>query len=186
MTSPCYSKHHLEPLPRELLREPLDYILADHVRQRVLCVLCEQMAAAEYLDAAVAEDVVAYLKTDMIAHVIDEEEDLFPLIRRRAEEGDDIEDVLSRLSGEHATEQGLAQAIVQGLESALAQSEVGLGDALRSELRQFAQNERHHLAIENATVMPLARIRLSDSDLRGLAARMAARRSVFLKADDRS
>ncbi|MGI9522769.1 MAG: hypothetical protein ACR2PG_14090, partial [Hyphomicrobiaceae bacterium] len=84
MRAPNHREQHLEPLPRELLRKPLDYILADHLRQRVLCVLCEQLANTEVLIVEIAEEVVAYLKTDMRVHVIDEEQDLFPLIRRRA------------------------------------------------------------------------------------------------------
>ena len=119
MSVPCYRTQHLEPLPRELLRKPLDYILADHLRQRVLCILCEQLADSQDLDTGIAEEVVAYLKSDMVVHVIDEEQDLFPLIRRRAQEDDDIEQALGQLSGEHATEEDLAEAITEGLESAL-------------------------------------------------------------------
>lgn len=184
MISPCYRQQHLEPLPRELLRRPLEYILADHLRQRVLCVLCEQIADAEHIDVALVEEVVAYLKTDMVVHVIDEEQDLFPLIRRRAEAGDDIENALGRLSGEHAAEEDLANAIIVFLEAALSDPAAGLPDAARGALRQFAYNERQHLALENATVMPLAKVRLSEHDQRDLAARMAARRGILLEDTD--
>ena len=184
MTKPGHREQHLEPLPTQLLRRPLDYILADHLRQRVLCVLCEQLADARDLDGAIATEVVTYLKSDMVVHVIDEEQDLFPLIRRRAEDGDDIEQALGQLSGEHATDEGLAQRIAQGLESALAVAGAQLDDDLRIALRQFAHNERQHLALENATVMPLAKVRLSDRDLKDLAARMAARRGILLETTD--
>jgi len=185
MTSPCYRQQHLEPLPRELLRRPLEYILADHLRQRVLCVLCEQIADAEHMDVALVEEVVAYLKTDMVVHVIDEEQDLFPLLRRRAEDSDDIETALGQLSGEHAAEEGLAENIVTGLEATLADTAHGLDDQVRTALRKFAHTERQHLALENATVMPLAKIRLTEKDQRDLAARMAARRGILLSHVDR-
>ena len=184
MTAPRHREQHLEPLPKELLYRPLDYILADHLRQRVLCVLCEQLADAKDLDSTIATEVVAYLKSDMVVHVIDEEQDLFPLIRRRAKEGDDIEQALGQLSGEHASEEGLAQTITQGLETALAHPGTKLDDELRTALRQFANNERQHLALENATIMPLAKVRLNERDLRDLAARMAARRGILLDVQD--
>lgn len=186
MTGPDHRKQHLEPLPRELLHKPLDYILADHLRQRVLCVLCEQLADAKHFDAAIAQELVDYLKTDMVVHVIDEEQDLFPLIRRRAQDGDDIEEALGQLSGEHAFEEQLAQAITSGLEAALGNVDAGLNDDLRQHLRDFAHNERQHLALENATVMPLAKVRLTERDLQDLAARMAARRGILFDTNERS
>ena len=185
MTSRRSREQHLEPLPRELLRKPLDYILADHLRQRVLSVLCEKLAATEQLDTSIAREVVAYLKTDMVVHVIDEEQDLFPLIRRRAQKEDDIEAALGQLSGEHASEQDLARAITAGLEEALGEPDAPLDEKLRSALRDFAHNERQHLALENATIMPLAKLRLTERDLNDLAARMAARRGFLLETDER-
>lgn len=180
MSIPNHREQHIEPLPTELLRKPLDYILADHLRQRVLCILCEQLADSENLDTEIAKEVVAYLKTDMAVHVIDEEQDLFPLIRRRAEDEDNIEEALGQLSGEHASEEDLAKAITDGLESALEHATTKLGDGLRQKLRDLAHNERRHLALENATVMPLAKARLTERDLRDLSARMAARRGILL------
>ena len=40
---------------------------------------------------------------------------------------------------------------------------------------------RHHLTLENAIVLPLARIRLTADDLRNLAQRMSARRGIKLQ-----
>ncbi len=173
-------QQHLEPLPRELLRRPLDYILADHLRQRVLCVLCEELADAGQPDREVMREVRDYLERDMVVHVIDEEQDLFPLIRRRAEPGDDIEPALGKLSGEHAAGEDLAHTITSGLATAIERRPTRLGGTLCKALRTFAHNERHHLALENATVMPLARLRLTPRDLEDLAARMAARRGILI------
>jgi iron-sulfur cluster repair protein YtfE (RIC family) len=183
MTPSNHREQHLEPLPRELLRKPLDYILADHLRQRVLCVLCEQVADCTKFDAGLVREIVGYLKTEMVVHVIDEEQDLFPLIRRRAQPDDDIEMALGQLSADHAAEERLALAIVKGLEQALEQAGRPISEELRAALKQFAQDERQHLALENATIMPLAKLRLTERDLMALAARMAARRGILLDAD---
>ena len=182
MSAPCYREQHLEPLPRELLRQPLEYILADHLRQRVLCVLCERIAEAEDVNVDLIEEVLAFIRNDMMVHVIDEEQDLFPLIRRRAEPDDDIEAALGQLSGEHADDEALAMEIIDGLEARLAAPSQPMPEQLAAALRQFAHNQRHHLALENATIMPLAKLRLSSRDLRELAARMAARRGILLDA----
>jgi len=182
MIAPGFREQHLETLPAELLRRPLDYILADHLRQRVLCVLCEQIAAKELVDVGLAREVIDYLQNDMVVHVIDEEQDLFPLIRRRAEPEDEIEVVLGQLSGEHASEENLATSIVGGLGHMLEHLSEPLPEDLRSALALFAHNERHHLALENATVVPMAKLRLTERDLKELSARMAARRGILFDA----
>ena len=180
MTAPTHCQRYFEPLPQELLSKPLDYILADHLRQRSLCLLCEQIAEADHFDAERAREAVNYIKSDMVMHVIDEEQDLFPLIRQRAETEDEIDLALGQLSTEHADDERLGTTIVEGLEQTLDEDATSLPEKLAAALRQFAHNQRRHLALENATIMPLAKLRLTERDLKGLAARMAARRGIDL------
>lgn len=180
MTDPRSRQQHIERLPRDLLRAPLDYLLADHLRQRVLCVLCEQIADTPTVNTEIAGEILAYITKDMVLHVIDEEEDFFPLLRRRAQPDDDIETVLGQLSGQHANDKALAEKIIPGLQEAIGHPRQPIADDLAETLRRFARNERAHLALENATIMPLARLRLTRKDLTGLASRMAARRGILL------
>ena len=180
MMEAAYRRRHLEPLPQSMLQQPLEYILADHLRQRVLCALCDRIAAEASLDMEAASEVVDYLTNEMAVHVIDEEQDLFPLLRRRADPEDDIETVWGQLSGEHAHDETLAREIVSGLRNALTSPGDVLPAKLIRTLRQFARGQRQHLALENATVMPLAKVRLSGKDLKALSGRMAARRGVLL------
>lgn len=161
--------------PAEQLISPLDFIVAEHFRQRTLCWTIGRIAEAEERDQECVGAVLRFLREDLEPHVIDEEEDLFPLLRRRAEPEDRIEDVLGRLSREHAAARTDAAAIVAGL------SRPGTGrfsEALRDLLNRFGANERRHLIVENAIVLPLARARLKADDLRSLGRRMAARRGV--------
>lgn len=166
-----------------LLDRPLDYLLSDHHRQRVLCALCDELARSDAFDGDRAGEVVAHVSLDFALHVIDEEQDLFPLLRRRATVADGIEPILGQLSGEHARDESLAETIVDGLRAAAASSTGPPSPELRAALRAFARTQRQHLALENATVMPLARQRLTALDLAGLAARMAARRGIELNSD---
>jgi len=185
MNASAYREQHLEPLPTELLRQPLEYILADHLRQRVLCVLCEQIADSEQINVDLLKEVLAYLDLEMAVHVIDEEQDLFPLIRRRAEAGDDIEAALGQLSGEHADDEEMAADIKSGIHHALQAPDEPIDAGFKKALKAFAQSQRHHLALENATVMPLAKLRLTERDLTELSARMAARRGILFAAVER-
>lgn len=164
--------------PGNLPDRPLDFLIADHARQRTAFALIEELARARALDRTLAAEVLRFLECDMVAHVDDEEADLFPLLRLRCEPEDQIERVLEDLSTEHAAEERIAVEIRAGLARALERDcriaeIVGLDERMLA----FAAAEQRHLALEHAIVLPIARARLSEDDLRDLGARMMARRA---------
>lgn len=156
-----------------LLREPIEYIFADHFRQRMLCGVLDGLATAKRPDSELAARALEFLRGDFSLHVLDEEEDLFPLLRRRAAPDDDIAPVLGELSAEHAADKRDAEAIAETLTA----DTPPIKD-WRVLFSRFAANERHHLIVENAIVLPLARVRLTAGDRSSLGRRMAARRGV--------
>ncbi len=168
-------------LDHGLLAKPLEFILADHLRQRNLCRLLDRLAEEPLLDHDLAEALADHLAGDMAIHVLDEEEDLFPLLRRRAKAEDEVERVLGLLSREHAEDDRAAETIAARLREAVAAKHRSLDEEVRSALRGFAHRQRRHLAVENAIVMPLAEARLTVKDLQGLARRMAVRRGLHLR-----
>jgi hemerythrin-like domain-containing protein len=167
--------------PVGLFAEPVEYMFADHFRQRTLCMFLDEIADGDPVDVEVVDVVLAFLKSEMGPHVLDEEEDLFPLLRRRAEPEDEINTVLGQLSQEHAADEADALLIMDVLEE-LKNSTIKqvLDEAAAKLLKRFAGNERQHLILENAIVLPLARARLTDEDQRKLGRRMAARRGIEL------
>lgn len=172
-------RHHpqIEPASAALLSDPLDFFFAEHFRQRKLCNLMEELALGETLDRMLAVEVLDFLRRDMALHVLDEEEDLFPLMRERCPPEDEIEQVLSALTAEHAGDRHLADIVTEGLQAALAEGQSPADRAgLREAMIDFARNERRHLALENSVVLPLARLRLSPEDLIRLSARLLRRR----------
>ncbi len=168
--------------PSSQLAEPLDYIFAEHFRQRVLCNALDEIADQEQPDREMIEAVLRFLRVDFAPHMLDEEHDLFPMLRRRAEPEDRIDDVIGQLTQEHAADRLDAKLITEGLAKVLAGKAVtGVETSLAKLLHRFAENERNHLTLENAIILPLARIRLTADDVRNLAQRMAARRGVNLQ-----
>jgi len=176
VTAPGGRIQRLEPLPARLLATPLDFILADHHRHRVLCHLCEKIVDTKGFDPVLAAAVADHIETELADHIADEERDLFPLIKRRAKPEDEIEPVLAQLAGEHAQDEKRAGKIVSGLRRLIAKPDKPMSAALQKTLRDFAASERQHLALENAIVIPLAKVRLTAKDQADLAARMTARR----------
>lgn len=178
MTARASRPQRLEPLPASLLSTPLDYLLAEHHRHRVLCRLCDDMAACTTADAKMAGMIADALERELVLHMRDEEEDLFPLLRRSANSDDGIDRILDLLLRDHARDMALAASIVSGLRRLAGRPGAHLSDALRGKLETFARDQRKHVALENAIVMPLARVRISRKDIAGLARAMAARRGI--------
>lgn len=172
----------IEASPPELLRQPLDFLFAEHFRHRQLCRILDHLAECQTLDMALMARTDDFIRYDLALHVIDEEEDLFPLLRRRCEPDDDIDRVIGRLSGDHREDAALARVVRGHLAQALSGATpiAGLVGAAAA-LRQFARQERAHVALENGVVMPIARIRLTAEDQRALSRRLAARRGIFLE-----
>jgi hemerythrin-like domain-containing protein len=167
----------IEAISDDLLASPLDYILAEHFRQRLVCNLLEQIVQ-ESAEQATAGELLDFLERDLPLHVEDEEEDLFPILRRRAHPEDEIDRLLDQLSAEHARDEALLGSVAKALERLRAGKRVAPKGKLATDVRMFAQSQRRHLAIENAVVLPVARLRLTNADLAKLTARMAERRGL--------
>jgi hemerythrin-like domain-containing protein len=167
-----------EALAPELLHEPLDYILADHVRQRAVCTLLRSFVAAKRAKVEDAQLVRSYLSRDIDLHHDDEEKDLFPMLRRRALPEDELGKVLDRLADDHRRSEALIVEIIRHLSQAPVNGDIPLRAPAREALEDYAATEHRHLAIENAVVMTIAAVRLNRSDLKALARNMAARRGL--------
>src|SRR3990167_5923849 len=169
----------IEPISPELMADPLDFFFAEHFRHRQLCHLIDQLSATVFFDADRIAEVVDFLRFEAPIHIIDEEEDLFPLLRRRCLPEDDVEGVLGVLSAEHKADAILGRGVRDYLERCLdTRAAPGVSMDGRRDLAAFAAQERRHLALENAVVLPIARQRLTPEDQTGLARRLAARRGM--------
>lgn len=158
-----------------LLARPLDYIVAEHARLRAICDRLDAIVAEGRIDAGEAEALAVFLDRDFRLHVIDEEEDLFPLLRWRCKPDDEIGRALGTLAADHAADEQLGERVMAALR---ARDSDGMLAEDREALAAFAAHQRDHLAFENAVVLPIARRRLSARDQRALASRMAARRGI--------
>ncbi len=165
--------------PERFLR-PLDVLRHDHDRQERFCDALETLAAepeAEPETRPLAA-LLAYLREDLPLHTRDEEEDLFPMLRARCLPEDGIADALAQLSREHALDSDLAGFIAGDLEAVVGRIALKPPMRLFINARAFAETQRRHLGWENRLVLPLARKRLTGSDLESLGRAMATRRGV--------
>lgn len=173
------NRAHVAETPDNLLSDPIAWFFAEHHRHRQFCDLMQRTSMATTYDEELLSWLLDFVVHELALHVLDEEEDLFPLMRARAQPEDDLDKVLSRLSGEHAKDLTRAAAVRRHLENCLRQQvPISRNNVRRRALESFANQERSHLALENAVVLPIARLRLTERDLVELSNRLATRRGI--------
>jgi hemerythrin-like domain-containing protein len=169
---------NIESIPLAVLDEPLDYIHADHSRKRKICAALLEMASARNTSRRAADQITAFLTGALKLHHADEDESLFPALRRRLVPEDNLGDVLARLGEDHRRSKAMIETVAKVLTQNPAADPVRLSTGEYELLQVYANAELQHLALENGVVMGIARIRLTRSDLRSISEGMKSRRGV--------
>lgn len=165
----------LSPTDFALLADPLAFIAEDHLREREVCAALDRIANGEEMLAEEIACPLAFLSNELPLHLADEEEDLFPLMRRCCLPEDEIGRMIDRLLLDHGHAKADTPeviAVLQGL------TEQDLSSQGAQVLRRFSSYARRHLILENAVILPIARLRLGPSDLESLRLRMRQRRGL--------
>lgn len=164
----------IEEIPHALLDRPIDYLAAEHARQRRAAELL-LLAADGVSCRAGIENLSFYLRTDFAMHIVDEEQSLFPLLRERCKPEDCVDALIDVLRDEHAEDEALWRSVEQALDAAIANGRI---DPHGSEvIRRFADKVCEHISLEDGVLIPLARLRLTRADLKALSAAMRLRRA---------
>lgn len=166
------------PVPLNLLDQPLDFILAEHHRHRIFCSHLRQTAEIRQISRIDADRLVAYFTQDLDLHHADEDEDLFPALRKRAMPEDDLGAVLARLGEDHRRGAAMIDTIVDMLSLHPAADFVRIDTRTAEIMQVYAASEHRHLALENAVVLAIAGVRLHRADLGKISRNMKARRGV--------
>ncbi len=166
----------------EEFRWPIEFLAAEHDRQRVLCAALERLVADAGATGAAeaARQILDYYGTKLGLHYGDEEKGLFPMLRRRAEPDDGIGVILDLLDEEHQADHVLLDRLLGPLRAIAGGGRPADAIGFAGDARAFSVLQRRHLAWENGTVLVLARRRLSADDQRELGRGMAARRGLAL------
>ncbi len=171
-------KLQLEPLPVSLLDQPLDFIFAEHFRQRCVIAALRRFIVDGSATRAEADQVVAHCERDVVLHHQDEEADLFPAVRRRAVPSDNLGAILATLTEDHRLAGAMIETIVEALSARIADDPVKIKRGDREVMMAYARCEQRHLAIENGIVLVIARKRLTEGDQSAMSRSMKARRGV--------
>jgi hemerythrin-like domain-containing protein len=132
-------------------------------------------------DRAVLETSLRYFREAAPKHTADEEESLFPRLRRVDHAGSQA--ILTRIDSleqDHACAESAHHEVDRLAQMWLASGRLSPKEALRlsTVLDQLARLYRRHIAIEDTEVFPFAASVLPPSDRESVGAEMAARRGA--------
>ena len=161
-----------------LIDHPLAFIQAEHLRHRAYCAMLARFAQTRQASRNDADRLIAFLVADLALHHADENEDLFPVLRRRALPEDNLGAVLAQLSEDHHRQTAVVEDIVSTLSRHPASGSLRFDTAMAETIQAYVARENRHLAIENAVVLTIAAVRLSRHDLKAMSRAMKARRGV--------
>ncbi len=174
-----------ESPPSSLLDDPLEYLIAEHARQRMMCDVLDDISNSDEPDKELVGEVLNFLKEDFKRHVLDEEMGLLPALEHVGQTDARFRDVLARLRQQHDEHRTLVTEIISLLENLLSSAKDLVPDRKLSKMLQiFATVERDHLILENAIVLPIAKAELSSGTLVKLSRDMMARRSIEPEGED--
>lgn len=169
----------LKPTDLHMLENVLDFIAEDHLREREICAELDRIATSDDILIADVERSLSFLREELPLHLADEEEDLFPLMRLRCPPEDEIDKALRRLLADHRHADEQTGGIVAILTRLWGDEAHRLTAAEQGELIDYAAHARRHLILENAIILPLARVRLTSDDLETLRQGMVRRRGLI-------
>ncbi len=161
-------------------RDGIAAIYREHKRISEFCgwlmVLANGLDADD--SAQTAASLLDYLETDLPIHLADEEEDLFPLLERRAPSNKRLALVLEFLVLEHRDDIESGRGLLEPLRGIAAGKQPADADLLAHYMRTFRRLLQRHQAMENDFVLPAANQYLSADDKAALGRKMAARRGL--------
>ncbi|MCA8888943.1 MAG: hemerythrin domain-containing protein [Parvularculaceae bacterium] len=163
----------IEPIPENLIDSPLDFIFAEHYRQREAASILMLLADGQF-DVDGVRALIAFLEGDFALHIGDEELVLFPMLRQHCLPEDDVDRILARLVDEHREDEACLDVVTDILQKSVLSQSIQAIEGRK--LRKFAEHIRQHLALENGVLLPIARVRLAETELGVLADMLKSRR----------
>lgn len=163
----------IEPSPRGLIEAPLDFVFAEHLRQREAAVMLSMIADGEF-DPSGVRALIAFLETDFALHVGDEEIILFPALKAHCRPEDEVDQIIARLADEHKEDEALCGEAIAILRARLGGEKPSAAESRR--LRSFSDHVRRHLALENGVLLPIARVRIGPDALKSISESLKRRR----------
>lgn len=160
------------------LGNPIDFIAEDHMHEREICAVLDQLADGTLKKTALLKIALTFFQDILPFHLADEEQDLFPLMIRRCEPEDRIDGTIERLRYDHAHAREEGPQVIEVLQNCLKIPTSCVNTQVSHFLKTYTSHARRHLIVENAIILPIARARLSSADLTKILINMLKRRGL--------
>jgi len=148
-------------------QDPLEQIGAEHDHQLQLLTTLEHVIKADDAEemSRFAPKLLEFFNDDLARHLEHEEKGLFPILKRRCRPSDDLEMIVNQLSYEHELDRDLVEFLLVDLEKIAHGHHNATPARFNINAQAFIETQRRHIEWENRIVLPLARNRLTETDM---------------------
>lgn len=165
------TSHHATDMM--MLEDPLEFLADDHMRSKTVCETMRRVVSAVTPDRSDLLEVQTFLQHELPLLLHDEDDDLCLIMRERALASDDFDKLAQRITILHAEIDTKRLGVLETINVRLNDG-MPLTAVDRVELTDLEVKLRKDMIMENARLLPLARLRLTAEDistLRGLMLR---------------
>lgn len=145
--------------------DALDLLHREHLMHRKVLSDFKELCEGNSKDiATLAVNLRGFLREEYLDHRADEEEMLFPLLRKRCLAEDKIDAVIHKIELGRKTGAEEYAAVIGILVDLISKDRVPLTPEIEM-LQRFVDRERRQLIAEDAIILPIARCRLTKAEL---------------------
>jgi hypothetical protein len=168
------TRHDTFVRPRVDLAEcPVDFVKAQHAFLRDVAAGLDALIGGE--KDARASNLYDVLCAELGRTLQDRRANLLPVLARRAEPDDDVDQLARTLDAEYQAVEAEAEPLARALDAGTLAWHRGLADPAG----RLALHLRQMVAVESSILIPLIRVRLAASDYDLLTAAFRARREAL-------
>lgn len=161
------------------LGDPVEFLYTEHASIVDWCHRLATLADDPTADDAprLAASLLEFLEETLPLHIADEEEELFPRLKRRAPHDERLMIVIEQLQMEHREDIEHGQALRNSLEGLAYGRAIPDPSLFAAFVQVFTMLQRRHQTLENNVVLPAAFEYFEAKDREALAHSMLARRA---------
>ena len=170
----------LTPVPENLFRDPIEYLLVGQTRLQTVCEWLDQIAADPTSPdvRARASGASQYLAHELPQYLDDETICLLPAMMRRSRPEDQIQDIAEVVSQRGTATRRAAQVLGEVLQRLVHGDSLSYDRHGLNVIHAFTAAARRRLTWTGAVLFPMAQRMLTADDLARIGRDMASRRGA--------
>lgn len=157
-----------------LLEDPLEYLSEDHFRAKTVCETIRRVAQSDQPQKTDLVEIRTFLSNELPLLMHDEDDDLCQLLHTRVVPEDDFDRLAEKVASLHDSIEIKRMQLIEAVKD-LVNGSKEMSPEICISFNDLEREIREDMIVENAKLLPLARLRLISDDISQLRSRLLRR-----------